>query len=162
SSTSTAASFPQRNYQIASASAWNHLVEVQGFGQRFIDASGTTAGTVTIHANAISRTITFSVPKSALGSPGPGWTFTVVLTGQDLLAGGAGLLLATRVPRLRETTAAQAAAGGDIQQFVSRPDLKPPTITVLRPAHGTAAGLVFLAPSSGPGHRGALIFDDLG
>jgi carbohydrate-binding DOMON domain-containing protein len=82
-STSTAASFPQRNYQIAPAFAWNHLVEVQGFGQRFIDAGGATAGTVTIHANSISRTITFSVPKSALGSPAPGWSFTVVLTGQD-------------------------------------------------------------------------------
>jgi hypothetical protein len=81
--TSTAASFPQRNYQIASGSAWNHLIEVQGFGQRFIDASGNTVGTVSIRANAISRFITFSVPKSVLGTPGPGWAFTVVLTGQD-------------------------------------------------------------------------------
>ena len=83
STTSTAASFPQRNYQIASGSAWNHLIEVQGFGQRFIDASGATVGTVSIHANPISRFITFSVPKSVLGTPGPGWAFTVVLTGQD-------------------------------------------------------------------------------
>jgi carbohydrate-binding DOMON domain-containing protein len=83
STTSTAASFPQRNYQIASGSAWNHLIEVQGFGQRFIDASGTTVGSVSIRANAISRFITFSVPKSVLGTPGSGWTFTVVLTGQD-------------------------------------------------------------------------------
>ncbi len=83
STTSTAASFPQRNYTIAPGSAWNHLIEVQGFGQRFIDASGATVGTVSIHANAISRFITFSVPKSVLGTPGPGWTFTVVLTGQD-------------------------------------------------------------------------------
>jgi hypothetical protein len=80
---STEASFPQRNYTIDSSFAWSHLVEVQGFGQRFITANGATAGTVTIHANAISRMITFSVPKAALGSPGPGWGFTVVLTGQD-------------------------------------------------------------------------------
>jgi len=83
STTSTAASFSQRDYQIASGSAWNHLIEVQGFGQRFIDANGTTVGSVSIRANAISRFITFSVPKSVLGTPGPGWTFTVVLTGQD-------------------------------------------------------------------------------
>jgi len=83
SSTSTAASFPQRNYEIAGPSAWNHLVEVQGFGQRFVDASGSTVGTVSIKANQISRFITFSVPKSALGQPRPGWAFTVVLTGQD-------------------------------------------------------------------------------
>ena len=42
-----------------------------------------TLGTVTIGANQISRFITFSVPKSSLGTPGSGWGFTVVLTGQD-------------------------------------------------------------------------------
>jgi glucoamylase len=81
--TSTAASFAQRNYQIAAGFAWNHLVEVQGFGQRFVDAAGATVGSVAIKANAISRFITFSVPRSVLGQPGPGWAFTVVLTGQD-------------------------------------------------------------------------------
>ena len=81
--TSTAASFPQRNYVIASDAAWNRLLEVQGFGQRYVDAHGTTLGTIAIHANAISRFITFSVPSSTLGQPGSGWGFTVVLTGQD-------------------------------------------------------------------------------
>jgi glucoamylase len=56
---------------------------VQGFGQRYIDSHGTTLGTVSIHANQISRYITFSVPASSLGHPGSGWGFTVVLTGQD-------------------------------------------------------------------------------
>jgi carbohydrate-binding DOMON domain-containing protein len=85
SSTSTQASFPQRNYVIAPASAWSRLLEVQGFGQRFVDASNVnTVGTITISANQISRYITFSVDKTALGgTPGQGWTFTVVLTGQD-------------------------------------------------------------------------------
>jgi glucoamylase len=84
-STSTAASFPQRNYTIAPADAWSRLIEVQGFGQRFVDATNTnTVGSVTISANQISRYITFSVPKSALGgTPASGWAFTVVLTGQD-------------------------------------------------------------------------------
>jgi hypothetical protein len=81
--TSTAASFPQRNYQIDPSFAWSRLVEVQGFGQRYIDASGNTLGTVAISANQVSRFITFRVPKSSLGQPGPGWGFTVVLTGQD-------------------------------------------------------------------------------
>jgi carbohydrate-binding DOMON domain-containing protein len=81
--TSTAASFPQRNYTIAPAFAWSRLVEAQGFGQRYVDAHGTTLGAVSIAANQISRFITFSVPKSSLGQPGPGWGFTVVLTGQD-------------------------------------------------------------------------------
>jgi carbohydrate-binding DOMON domain-containing protein len=84
-STSTAPSFPQRNYVIDPADAWSRLIEVQGFGQRFVDASNTGAvGTVTISANQISRYITFSVDKSALGgTPSAGWAFTVVLTGQD-------------------------------------------------------------------------------
>jgi glucoamylase len=81
--TSTAASFPQRNYRIAAGSAWSRLIEVQGFGQRYIDAHGTTLGNVSISANAISRFITFSVPSSSLGTPTSGWGFTVVLTGQD-------------------------------------------------------------------------------
>jgi carbohydrate-binding DOMON domain-containing protein len=83
-STSTAASFPQRNYAIAGNAAWSRLIEVQGFGQRYIDANGNTLGTVNISANAISRFITFSVPTSSLGgAPASGWGFTVVLTGQD-------------------------------------------------------------------------------
>jgi len=82
--TSTAASFPQRNYQIAASGAWSRLIEVQGFGQRYIDAHGGTVGTVAIRANEISRYITFSVPASSLGGrPTSGWGFTVVLTGQD-------------------------------------------------------------------------------
>jgi hypothetical protein len=81
--TSTSASFPQRNYVIAAPAAWSRLIEVQGFGQRYIDAHGTTMGGVSIHANQLSRFITFSVPKATLGTPGAGWGFTVVLTGQD-------------------------------------------------------------------------------
>jgi carbohydrate-binding DOMON domain-containing protein len=81
--TSTNPSHPFRNFQIAADSAWSTLIQVQGFGQRFENASGVTLGTVNIRANALSRFITFSVPKAALGQPGPGWTFTVVETGQD-------------------------------------------------------------------------------
>ena len=84
SPTSTAASFPQRNYTLAPGSAWNRLLEVQGFGQRYIDANNNTIGTIAISANSISRFITFSVPTASLGgTPAAGWTFTVVLTGQD-------------------------------------------------------------------------------
>jgi glucan 1,4-alpha-glucosidase len=83
--TSTAPSFPQRNYEIAAANAWSRLLEVQGFGQRFVDSTNThTVGTISISANQISRYITFTADKSALGgTPIAGWSFTVVLTGQD-------------------------------------------------------------------------------
>ena len=45
---------------------------------------GATVGSVDISASAITRYITFRVTKAALGgTPGTGWTFTVVLHGQD-------------------------------------------------------------------------------
>jgi len=81
--TSTAAANASRNFAIAAPFAWSRLIQVQGFGQRYVDASGATLGTASISANAVSRFITFSVPKATLGTPGPGWGFTVVLTGQD-------------------------------------------------------------------------------
>ncbi len=82
--TSTAASYPGRNYAIEPSSAWNRLIEVQGFGQRFVDAAGTTVGSVQIRANEVTRYLTFTVSKAALGgTPGAGWSFVVVLTGQD-------------------------------------------------------------------------------
>src|SRR3954469_5476265 len=82
-STSTTAAFPQRNYAISPGGAWSRLIEVQGFGERYVDASGNTLGDVTIGANGTLRYITFSVTKASLGTPAAGWGFTVVLTGQD-------------------------------------------------------------------------------
>jgi carbohydrate-binding DOMON domain-containing protein len=79
---STAAANPGRNYSLQTG--WNRLIEVQGFGQRFIDATGATVGSVTTGGNAVTRYITATVSKSALGgTPTSGWGFTVVLHGQD-------------------------------------------------------------------------------
>jgi carbohydrate-binding DOMON domain-containing protein len=87
SSTSTSAAngtTANRNFSIAPAFAWSRLLQVQGFGQRYQDASGATPGTINISANGISRFITFKVTKASLGgTPASGWAFTVVLTGQD-------------------------------------------------------------------------------
>jgi glucoamylase len=81
--TSTAAAFPQRNYTIAPGGAWSRRIEGQGFGEQYVDATGASLGDVAISGNAVSRYITFSVSKASLGQPGPGWGFTVVLTGQE-------------------------------------------------------------------------------
>jgi glucoamylase len=84
SPTSTSAANASRNFQIAQASAWSRLLQVQGFGQRYEDASAHTVGTIAISANQISRYITFRVSKASLGgTPASGWAFTVVLHGQD-------------------------------------------------------------------------------
>src|SRR6185437_1403228 len=66
---------------------------------------------------------------------------------------GAALFLGARMP-------AFGATGG--RSFVSRPDLQPPLVTIELHPGETAPGLVFLAPSSGPGERGALVVDDSG
>src|SRR5262249_5700796 len=82
--TSTAPPFAARNYSIAPGSAWSSRLGVQGFAAPvFADAGGAPLGSVQVSASATSRFITVIVPKAALGQPGPGWTFTVVLTGQD-------------------------------------------------------------------------------
>jgi glucoamylase len=74
-STSTAAAHPLRNFTIAPAFAWSRLIQVQGFGQRYVDAGGNTLGTVSIAANAISRFITFGRPKGVARNARPGLEF---------------------------------------------------------------------------------------
>jgi hypothetical protein len=84
------------------------------------------------------------------------------LTRRGLLGAGSGLLVAGASARLRgflDVAGARAGAGGDVLRFVSRPDLQPPAMRVVERGGGTAPGLVFLAPSSGPGQRGAMIVD---
>jgi hypothetical protein len=74
---------------------------------------------------------------------------------RHFLAGGAAALFGA-VPSVR------AAAGAGVLRFVSRRDLVPPVVTVVRKSATASPGFVFLAPSSGPGQRGALIVDDAG
>ncbi len=82
--TSTAAAFPTRNYTVASSGAWSQRLEVQGFaGPVWQDASGNSVGTAQVLASQSDGTITIALPESTFGTPGSGWGFTVVLTGQD-------------------------------------------------------------------------------
>ncbi len=79
-------------------------------------------------------------------------------TGLFLFGGAGSRLLGTGHARASTVTA--EAAG--VRRFVSRPDLQPPVVSILHGADRTASGLLFLAPSSGPGQRGVLIMDDAG
>jgi glucoamylase len=84
SSTSTQAAYASRNYTIAQGSAWSQLVEVQGFASPvWQDAGGDSLGGAFVTADTASKTITIGLPQATFGTPGPGWGFTVVLTGQD-------------------------------------------------------------------------------
>jgi glucoamylase len=82
--TSTAAAFASRNYTIAPSGAWSQRVEVQGFAAPvWVNAGGSTVGTPFVLPVQSDRTITVALPEAQFGTPGSGWGFTVVLTGQD-------------------------------------------------------------------------------
>ena len=72
---------------------------------------------------------------------------------------GAALLV---LGRTDATSFGAVAAMPTVQAYISRPDLIPPVVTVLQHAAGVSAGYLFLAPSSGPGQRGAMIVDNAG
>jgi hypothetical protein len=55
-----------------------------------------------------------------------------------------------------------AANAPTTQDFVSRPDLRPPPVHVITPAHGTAPGYVFIAPKKEVDQAGPMILDDRG
>jgi hypothetical protein len=74
---------------------------------------------------------------------------------------GLGLLGGVRLDGLLEDAdAAAPRSPNDVLRFRSRPDLRPPRLTVLR--EGSSDRCLFLAPSSGAGQRGALILDERG
>jgi glucoamylase len=83
-STSTQAAFTSRNYAIASAGAWSQRVEVQGFAPPvWVNAGGGSVGIAFALAVQADKTITIALPEAQFGTPGSGWGFSVVLTGQD-------------------------------------------------------------------------------
>ncbi|MGA2014562.1 MAG: glucodextranase DOMON-like domain-containing protein, partial [Solirubrobacteraceae bacterium] len=83
-STSTQAAYAARNYTIAPPDAWSELVEAQGFAPVvWNDASGNPLGSPIFVIDQANETATIELPISAFGTVGPGWAFTVTLTGQD-------------------------------------------------------------------------------
>ena len=74
-----------RNYSIATGDAWARAVQVRGFDEtRVYDASGAQIGTAAAQASQLTGFITVTLPTALLGgTPGSGWSFTVVLHGQD-------------------------------------------------------------------------------
>jgi glucoamylase len=97
-STAAAGAF---NYSLAPASAWNQLIEVDGFGtDDWVTPATATSGlggssslgTPQVSVAQLSPpggsgdtpgVVSITVPTATLGTPGPGWTFTLTLTGQD-------------------------------------------------------------------------------
>ena len=82
-STSSQSAYSNMNYGIDPSSAWTERLEVQGFvSPIWVDASGTSRGTAQFVFDDASGTALLILPQSTFGTPGPGWVFTVALTGQ--------------------------------------------------------------------------------
>ena len=123
---------------LSGAHAGRLLPYSQGDGASFVPATPFTQGEqVSVHAELSdgARTIPFT------------WSFTTAVQDHGGAAGGS--------PRPAPQTASY-------QQFRSRPDLRPPTVTVTARAAGTAPGDIFLAPYSGPGQYGPMILAEDG
>ncbi|HKO27606.1 MAG TPA: glucodextranase DOMON-like domain-containing protein, partial [Solirubrobacteraceae bacterium] len=83
SGTSTSAAYPNMNYSIAAPDSWSERLEAQGFASPiWVDASGTSLGNPQFVVDDTSGTATLILPQATFGTPGPGWVFTVALTGQ--------------------------------------------------------------------------------
>ena len=71
------------NYTVAPADAWSERLEAQGFASPVWVSPSGSLGTPQFVADAPSRSATLIVPEKTFGTVGPGWVFTVALTGQD-------------------------------------------------------------------------------
>jgi hypothetical protein len=114
------------------------LAYSQGDGASFVPSRPFTQGErVTVHAQLRdgAQTIPFA------------WSFTAAVQDHGGHAGGS--------PRPAPRQAAY-------QSFHSRPDLRPPTVTVTMHAAGTTPGAIFIAPYSGPGQYGPMILAEDG
>ena len=79
---STQAAYPSRNYTLSPG--WSQRIEVQGFASPvWVDANGNPVGTANVVASTTAKTITVALPSATFGTPTSGWSFAVVLTGQD-------------------------------------------------------------------------------
>jgi len=65
-------------------------------------------------------------------------------------------------PPKPKPTAQAEPTPGPTQHFYSRPDLHPPVVKILTPAHRTAPGYVFIAPKMAVAQAGPLIMDNHG
>jgi glucoamylase len=118
------------NYSIASGDAWNQLIEVDGFGtDDWVTPSSTTAGlgesssigTPQVTVSSLPETsdgytpglVSITVPTSALGTPGPGWTFTLALAGQNGEGGNDDARTFTATPGAYTFGVCSAAVAGE-------------------------------------------------
>ena len=145
-STSTQAAFASRNYAIAPAGAWSQRVEVQGFAAPvWVNAAGGSVGTAFALAVQADKTITIALPEAQFGTPGSGWGFSVVLTGQD---GFSPDQARSFTPTPGAFSFGVCASGGTAPVCSADPNTVPKAVDVLTPAGVSQA--TELDPTLGP------------
>jgi hypothetical protein len=120
------------------------LAYSQGDGESFVPVKPFAAGElVTVHAQLLegAKAIPFA------------WSFTVAVPDNP---GSATVTESTR------TSSAPAPAPKEYQSFHSRPELRPPDVTVSVKAQTATGGDLFVAPYSGIGQYGPMILDEHG
>ena len=126
------------------AHAGHLLAYSQGDGASFVPVKPFDAGElVTVHA----------VLSEASKSTPFAWSFTVAVPDDP---GSASVTESTR------TSSAPEPAPKEYESFHSRPELRPPDVTVSAKAQTATGGDLFLAPYSGIGQYGPMILDEHG
>jgi hypothetical protein len=108
--------------------------QADGLGTTFVPDTGFTAG----------EQVTVTTGLAVRGGANGRYTFTVAR------------------PAPFPAAVATKASTGDLQHFVSRPDLTPPVLTLTTPARNPAPGDIFLTPAGGDTENGPLVVDDQG
>ena len=146
SQTSTQAAYASRNYSIAPAGAWSERVEAQGFASpAWVDASGNPVGTAFMLTDDANRTVTIALPEAQFGTPGSGWAFSVVLTGQDGFSSDQARAF---TPTPQGFTFGVCAAGGTSPICAVAPGSVPKAMDVITPSGVSQA--TELDPTPGP------------
>jgi Arylsulfotransferase (ASST) len=121
------------------AHAGRLLAYSQGDGASFVPARRFTAGEL----------VTVRAELSEAGHTTPlAWSFTVAVS--------------DTIHSARASTPPSAPRSGAFQSFVSRPDLRPPTVAVTTRSAAAAPGDLFIGPYAGPGQYGPMILDGSG
>jgi glucoamylase len=102
-------------------------------------------GTAFMVSDQPSRTVTIALPEAQFGTPGPGWAFTVALTGQDGFSPGNARQF-TALPG--SYTFGVCASGGKSPICQADPNTVPKAMDVITPPGVSQA--TELNPTLGP------------
>ncbi|MHB8242040.1 MAG: arylsulfotransferase family protein [Solirubrobacteraceae bacterium] len=117
-------------------------------GRMLAYSQGDGASFVPTHPFAAGERVSVHARLNDAGQPTAfAWSFTVATLDTAGAAGG---------------SSPARSDPSDYQSFHSRPDLKPPTVSVTADSPQATAGDLFLAPYSGPGQYGPMILDGRG